>query len=393
MASLFLFGDELTLWSAHQFKTSREAFRHIEAMCRDFDHLRKRVKAVRTAHGEEGIELLNGHRLNFMARSRTSGRGFSGDCLILDEAQEIDPEDIGAILPTLSARPNPQIIYAGTVKAEAEHLRRVVERGVAADEPRLCVVEYGADPEADRAAPETAASANPSFGGRLDPEFVAMERASMPEAMFDQERLGIWPPRPGDVQSVIPMPLWLDLTDADSQLTGRPVFALSMQPDRSTAAIAVAGSRDGDDLTHVEVVDCRSGSAWIADQVVALVRRWDGSLIIDQRDAAAALLPEIVAAKIRVRESNTSDMAKACGLFYDAAVNDQIRHLGQSELTNSLAGAPKRDLGDAWAWSRKNSPRTDLSPIVAATLAHYGHVTRRKSSVSMIDLNDFLDDE
>ena len=110
-------------------------------------------------------------------------------------------------------------------------------------------------------------------------------------------------------------------------------------------------------------------------------------------DAAAALLPEIVAAKIRVRESNTSDMAKACGLFYDAAVNDQIRHLGQPELTNSLAGAHKRDLGDAWAWSRKNSPRTDLSPIVAATLAHYGHVTRRKSSVSMIDLNDFLDDE
>jgi hypothetical protein len=40
----------------------------------------------------------------------------------------------------------------------------------------------------------------------------------------------------------------------------------------------------------------------------------------------------------------------------------------QPELSAALAGATKRSLGDAWAWSRRNSA-VDISPLVAATLA------------------------
>jgi phage terminase large subunit-like protein len=148
--SLFLDPDaRLTLWSAHQFKTAREAFRNIQTMCLNFDHLSVLVKSVRASHGEEGIELKDGSRLNFVARSRTSGRGFSGDKLILDEAQEIDPEDIASSLPMLAARPNPQIIYAGTVNDSADHLRKVRDRAEVGDETRLAVTEFGSDAESD----------------------------------------------------------------------------------------------------------------------------------------------------------------------------------------------------------------------------------------------------
>ena len=37
-----------------------------------------------------------------------------------------------------------------------------------------------------------------------------------------------------------------------------------------------------------------------------------------------------------------------------------------------MKGATKRPLGDAWAWSRKNST-VDISPLVAATLALWGY--------------------
>jgi len=78
LAGLFLLGERLILHSAHEFKTSIEAFRRIVALVTNTDGLRKRVKAIRRTTGEEAIELLNGQRLRFLARSGGSGRGFTG---------------------------------------------------------------------------------------------------------------------------------------------------------------------------------------------------------------------------------------------------------------------------------------------------------------------------
>ena len=76
--------------------------------------MRKRVKTVTRSHGDEGVELTTGQRLRFVARSRSSGRGFTGDCVILDEAFNLNAEDMAALLPTLAARPNPQVWYASS---------------------------------------------------------------------------------------------------------------------------------------------------------------------------------------------------------------------------------------------------------------------------------------
>jgi hypothetical protein len=60
--------------------------------------------------------------------------------------------------------------------------------------------------------------------------------------------------------------------------------------------------------------------------------------------------------------------AHACGQFYDAAISDRLRHLGQTPLDVALAGASQRHYGELWLWSRKDLT-TDMSPLVAATLA------------------------
>jgi phage terminase large subunit-like protein len=114
LADMFLFGAELVIHTAHEFKTAQEAFRRVLFLVENNDGLRKKVARVRTSHGEEGIELLNGHRLRFLARSGGSGRGFSCDRLIYDEAYELPEETVAASLPTMSARPNPALIYASS---------------------------------------------------------------------------------------------------------------------------------------------------------------------------------------------------------------------------------------------------------------------------------------
>jgi hypothetical protein len=74
LAGLFLFGEQLILHSAHEFKTAQEAFRRVLGLVQNTPDLEKLVSRVRTSHGEEGIELRNGARLRFVARSTGSGR-------------------------------------------------------------------------------------------------------------------------------------------------------------------------------------------------------------------------------------------------------------------------------------------------------------------------------
>jgi hypothetical protein len=51
LAGLFLFGERLIIHTAHEYKTSHEAFRRISAMIRDTPDLAKRVKSIRVANG------------------------------------------------------------------------------------------------------------------------------------------------------------------------------------------------------------------------------------------------------------------------------------------------------------------------------------------------------
>jgi hypothetical protein len=71
-----------------------------------------------------------------------------------------------------------------------------------------------------------------------------------------------------------------------------------------------------------------------------------------------------------------AELSQACGGLYDAVTLDQsVTHFGQSRLNDSLAGATKENFGPAgaWKWNRK-SLDVDLSPLMAATAAHFGAV-------------------
>src|SRR4029077_11160968 len=79
LAALFLddFDCELILHSAHEFKTAAEAFLRIRSLVEARPDFERRISRVRTAAGSEAIELKNGKRLRFIARSSGSGRGFA----------------------------------------------------------------------------------------------------------------------------------------------------------------------------------------------------------------------------------------------------------------------------------------------------------------------------
>ena len=194
LAALFLFPDvRLILHSAHEFKTAAEAFLRIRALIEDNPEFESQVSRIRTAAGAEAIELKDGKRLRFVARSSGSGRGFTSDLVILDEAYKLGDQEMSALLPTLSARPDPQVWYTSTAgNLDSAQLGRVRERGTAGADPSLAFLEWSVDADAyDAADPGCWAMANPGLGIRIPPDYVERERAALSEDAFARERLSV----------------------------------------------------------------------------------------------------------------------------------------------------------------------------------------------------------
>jgi hypothetical protein len=383
LAGLFLFGERLITHSAHQYDTSMEAFRRLLMLIEDTPDLDQLVQRVVRSHGEEGIELKSGQRIRFRTRTKGGGRGFTGDLLVLDEAMDLPEATLGALLPTLSARPNPQVWYAGSAVDQNVHehgivFARVRARGRAGGDTSLAWFEFSAADsldDLDRVIddPEAWARANPALGIRITLEQIARERASMDPRTFAVERLGTgdWPSLEPAEYATISREAWDACEDIDSQANDPVRFAIDVRPDRSKSAISVAGTRT-DGRRHFEVIEHKTGTDWVADRAADLTRKHrSGPVMLDEKSPAAALLPKLKKAGVRVETIAAAEYAQACGAFVDAINDRDAHHLGTPELTAAVRSAVQRPLGDAWAWSRKNSA-VDICPLVACTIALWG---------------------
>lgn len=384
LAGLFLLGEGLLVHTAHEFSTSLEAFHRLLALIEGSQDLSRRVKRVSRAHGEEGIELITGQRIRYRTRTRGGGRGFSADFVAFDEAMDIPEAMHGALTFTLSARPDPQLWYAGSAVDQDTMpngvvFARVRERARKGVDPALAYFGWTAGYEhPDEVDPETAADpevwarANPGLGIRITTEHVAREQRSMDHRTFCVERLGVgdWPSTTEAIR-LISSERWSSLKDPESQPHGPVCFAYDVRPDRSTAAILAVGRRP-DGKIHAEVVDHRRGVGWLVPRLAELLPERDNvGSACDASGPAGAMLTPLAALGIYPMTASAREYAQACGAFYDIVENDGLRHRGEHGLSNAVKGAKTRSLGDAWAWSRRNSA-VDISPLVACTLGMWG---------------------
>lgn len=377
----------LLVHSAHEFKTAKNGFARILSLVRSHPALAalgdapasaRRRLVVMTANAQESLTYIDRdakieRTIKFFARSKNSGRGFSADILILDEAQELSEQTWAAILPTVSARYNPQIWLFGTPPDETmngEVFTRLREVALKELDERLAYFEWSAAKEDPIEDVETWMRANPACPLRIDVQTIRDEFMSMDEETFSRERLGMWDGAAS--LAVIPEDTWNALAEEVSVEGSSFVFAVDISPDRTRASIGAATYLE-DGRTWVHTIENRKGTAWVALRLKSLTETWkNAGVVIDSGGAAASLLPELKRLKVRkVRVITTRDVAMACGAFYDSAMAGNMAHAGASVLDEALASARKRPLGDAWAWHRKDTA-ADITPIVAATFAAYG---------------------
>lgn len=377
--------NHLIIWTAHEFKTAQEAFLRMRALIQSSPVLMAAVAKVRTANGEEGFELHNGARLRFLARSKGSGRGFSADLLILDEAFQLPPAVIRATLSTLSARPDPQIIYTTTPPEKADEAARHIigARKRAHDGASgLAWCEWAAErPEVENvdelrawaSDPEVWRRHNPAMGIRLTEEFTRTEFDAMVAANdlegFIRERLGEWPPEEvSEADRVISVAAFDRAVERGSAPgvahDGPIVLGLDRSPTTGeTAIVAVGGCGAG---LLVEVVDCRGGVGWLVGRVADLVARHDIQCVTwDERGPLRDVSDELTeAVGDRARMLATADVVEASMRLVRAFDEDRIVVAPSAWMSDAVANATARKVGDAWAVERRGP--VSVASVVAA---------------------------
>lgn len=421
LAGLFMWGENLQIYTAHEFKTAQEMFQRILFLVQNCPDLDAMVTNVKLAAGEEAIEAVTNHggrkirtRLRFLARSTSSGRGFTGDVVYLDEAYKLKQLTLSAILPTMAARSvqgNPQIVYASSAgMPDSEVQEKVRSRALAGQDERLVYMEWSARPwdelsSEERASyddnvenyysdPETARVSNPAYGLRIAGDFLQAERAALDSEEYAREHLGIWAKI--DAEVVIPAEWWAKAARQSAPSNwARVAFAVDVPPGRESATIAAA-IETADGAIHVEILEQDYGTEWVPAMLATLRAKWSPvAVVIDAGSAAGSLIPEVRRAGVRSKQVNVRMIGSACGAVYDllrGGSHDEDRrltHSDQEQLNAAVRAAKRRPVGvdgTMWAWSRKDTT-ADISPLVAATLAVAGlqsrpvRATKRKAVV------------
>lgn len=384
------------LHTAHEVKTARKAFLRLRSFFeneRQWPELAALVQDIRQTNGQEAIVLSNGGSVEFVARSRGSGRGFTVDDLVLDEAQELSDEHLEALLPTISAAPSgdPQIIMTGTPpppNADGAPWKRMRAAGVEGKDRRLSWHEWSpsrAPSPTDRdALLAVAAETNPAMGGRVQLQVVEDELAQMSFDGYMRERCGAWDS--DALAGVIPTAQWDELAVApeDVPAEGDVAYGVKFSPDGERVSAAVA-LRSGDRV-HVESLGVAPLAEGMSQLVPWLAARWRSSvgIVVDGKAGAGDFVMALVAAGVsakRVRRLTLDEVITAHAGFLRAVNEATLTHLGQPGLDEQVRIAGRRQIGSAasggWGW-RPVVPDGDVTALEAVTLARHAAATGRR---------------
>lgn len=398
LAHLFLFPRpdlkrKTILHTAHEMKTAIDGFQRLAGVVESTPQLNRRVDRIYTANGQEGIILkkrpgqILGDRIKFVARSKNSGRGFTGDIIVYDEAQELAKVARDALTYTQSTIANRQEFYTGTVPEEGINELEVFEglrdRGRGDTAARTGWMEWtpkgSEDPklaaEIDLSDEEVWAESNPAKDIRIRTETIAeqFQRAASNLESFGRERLSIWPNRPEATDTVhndIDLEAWKASTDKTAMLGPAPVLAIALGRGGGYATIAAA-SRTGGESIFLETKDTRAQTLWVPGALKALVAKLQPSLVVLDAKNCAPILTDLDMAGIAYMAVNVGELAGGFGLIVESVNAGLVVHRGQDDLLQSLKHATPRPLAGGQTWDQSD-PSEPITQIQAVTLAHWG---------------------
>lgn len=387
---------ERFLHSAHQVKTAQAHFRRLKYFFGDraddrfarFPELNALVQTVRSVNGQEAIFLKNGGSVELIARSKSSGRGFTVDVLVMDEAQELSEDALEALMPTTSAAPsgNPQWIFAGTPpgpSADGAVFERIRSDALSGSASRLAYHEWSVDGRnVDLDDRVLWRMANPALdSGRLQESVIEGERARFSDEGFARERLGRWDAAGAGLQ-VFRESVWNVLRGVKPE-GARVAYGVKFTSDGSGVALAAA-YRDGDGPVFVEPIrqaNLGEGIQWLVDE---LVERVSGAsqIVVDGKSGVGNLVNALRDAGVRNKRlivvPKLDEFFAAHSMFEQAVVSGGLSHAGVKVFDEQVLLAVRRKIGSSGGFGWGAPVGESVVSLDAVTLAFWGVRTSRR---------------
>jgi hypothetical protein len=345
-----------------------------------------RVIEFHTNNGQEVLRLDTGSVFLIVTPNDKAGRSMSVDLAIVDEAFAHRSMDvIGALSGTMAARTHAQLwITSNAGTSESVLFRHYTETGraqVANPASPMAWFEWAAEEGADIFDREGWEAANPSLdlpGGVVSAHLSAMALDGIDPDKYRREYLNQWVDI--DVLTGIDAATWNACRLDENVPAGRLALAVDMTPERDRGALVVAGEAlltmctDGTvrEVVPMEVIEHTSDVDRLTARTIEVARRAGALVVLDRGNPASSLVPALEREQVEVRLIPGPEFARACGDFYDAARFRRLSHRGDYRLADAVLAATKRSMGESWVWKRRGP--SDISPLVAATLARWGVV-------------------
>lgn len=338
--------------------------------------LGKYIQKVQRTNGSERLYMKNGSTYSIVTPNDKGARGMSLNLMVIDEALSHPLSLIAALQPTLATRRNGQLwlLSNAGIPGESEllqHYRNIGHSGIQDQNNPLAWFEWApAEDKFDYMDEQVWRQAIPSLGESSGVLIEAVREAALTNSpdIFMKEWLNVWPAQ--EAAQVVPTELWDSLADTGVVNNNRIVLGVDISRERDKASIGASSMVAG--MTPVEVVEARDGVGWLVPRLIEIAKRWKAPVVVDGGAPAGSIIGELENAGIKVIAIGLRDYARACGSFYDAVQNRTICHLDDPNLRDAIIGSTRRRLGDAWAWNRQST--TNITPLVAVTLARYGVV-------------------
>jgi hypothetical protein len=351
------------LHTAHRMRLAHKVFLRVA-------HSLQSEAKITYANGNEAITMRKTDGTYTIVAAQRGARGESADTLLVDEVREFEDDDIvGAALPTLTASPDPQVIYlsnAGSDKSVV--LNDLKRRGEDGGEGRFAYLEWSAPPELPVWDRTGWAQANPSLGhlpgmaAFLEEEYRKADKSGN-WAPFKTEHLCQWVVT--DLPTVVSPAAWMDC-QATVDEPKRPVMAFSMDAASTRASVAMSWVMNDGRIALVELLDVE-GSPIDVDRLGNDVRK----LALEhscKRIAYASWTDAAIARHLtRAKPMDGKEFATACRAFAALVDSRRLAWEGAKHVSEQLNWVQRKP-HEAGTWTAEPVNTEQPVPAVLAAI-------------------------
>jgi len=358
LAHLFLWGSKNVLGMSSNRNMALDTFRQVAYTIEDNEFLKKQVRQIRLANGQESISLKNGARYEIAAATRDAPRGKTADFLYLDELREWTPEAFTAALPVTRARPNAMtFITSNAGDGFSTVLNDLRERCLSYPPENLGYYEWSAPQHCKITDRKAWAMANPALGHLITEQTLEESVNTNSIEATRTEMLCQW------IDSAVSPWVYGSIeacSDSTLEIPVGPqtIMAFDIAPTRRSGALVMGQVKNGKiavGLAQLWSSDVAIDEIKMASDINEWARKYHPTIICFDKYATQSIATRLEQSGWRMQDVSGQAFYQACSDLSDAMANNRLVHSGQAELVQHLNNCAAKTNDAGWRIIRRKS--------------------------------------